>query len=287
MVAPEPSAVTRESAAHASASAPERGGGHFSTCPAVEWSSPVPFPESLKERMDSTLASQFSGTVAIIADAHRDDGNDAAWDWACDRLSNIGPDRIIILGDFITCGGLSTHPRFTPDVDRFARSLERATVALDDLRSIANVSDYLEGNHEIWLKEYVVNHPELEGIIDLPKQLELDRRGIRWTPNDRPLVEPWAVMHHGNATQNSNTALRFFGEVYGPRFAYGLPVLSGHFHHLSSLTTRNGVLSQSCGYLGADHPSYLKANIPAWSCGFRVLTIEADKMVASTEVRKP
>ena len=97
---------------------------------------------------------------------------------------------------------------------------------------------YLEGNHSDWVNQYIDQHPEMEGIINLPIMLGLKERGVKWIPykstNNYYKIGK-VYFTHGEYTV-SNHAKKML-DVWNCNIRYG----HLHEHQVWSKTSRRGI----------------------------------------------
>lgn len=137
------------------------------------------------------------------------------------------PDFTILGGDYMDCEPLShwiENKKKTLEGKRWNKHLEFASRELDHLQKHCKEIVYLEGNHEAWVNQYIDKHPEMEGLIEIPIKLELEKRGIKWFPENMP-YKPHKDLFciHGKFT-NKYHAYKHL-EAYGMR-----NVIYGHTH---------------------------------------------------------
>lgn len=145
------------------------------------------------------------------------------------------PDRLVFLGDLDDMSAPSRFASGTPEEwkSRLSQTTETETKKfLEDVRSILPDAeiDYFEGNHEARLKGYIEKKaPALDGLVSVPKILDLDNLGIKWYPyQDAPsrVVGDYYV-HHGSFVS------KYPGQSAQKELEhYGVSGFSGHTHRI-------------------------------------------------------
>src|ERR1035437_7030661 len=94
------------------------------------------------------------------------------------------PDHTVILGDFADFYGVSSHSKDPNRALKLKEEIEQVKEALDQVASIgAKNNVFVSGNHEDRLERYLRDRaPELFNFISIPKILELDKKGFKYTP---------------------------------------------------------------------------------------------------------
>ena len=127
-------------------------------------------------------------TVGIF-DSHLDDkGFHPPYGVVKKFIKHEQPNRIVIGGDFMDLASLShwnEKKRLIMEGKRFTKEVKIANQELDFLQENSEEQVYIEGNHENWVEQYIERHPEMEGVLNLPIQLRLEERGIKWIPRDK------------------------------------------------------------------------------------------------------
>lgn len=143
--------------------------------------------------------------ILVIGDAHTSEHDT---DKDLERFSLLSslivdqePDHIVIIGDFLTLNCLSfwdKDKRQKMEGRRYNKEIENGNIALGLMQNGYLLENdkrrenkkklycptiaYLEGNHEERLRRYLAKDPTFEGIVSVPKNLKLDKRGINWVP---------------------------------------------------------------------------------------------------------
>jgi len=105
-------------------------------------------------------------------------------------LRDEKPDELILGGDIMDVVALSRWAlaggkRLTLEGKRFQKECDATNKILDEFREAVGKKCkivYLEGNHENWCEQYIDKNPGMEGLINIPKMLELDKKKIEWVP---------------------------------------------------------------------------------------------------------
>lgn len=138
---------------------------------------------------------------------------------------------------------------------------------------------WLIGNHDFWEFEFVETHPELEGLIDRPTALGLDRRGWDVIPiGHSTRLGELTVIHGELLTGIGNQA-----GMYPSRKAvelYGTNVLAGHTHapqsysKVSPVDQKKKYMGWIAPILGSTNAAYLRNRPTAWVNGFSLVEIQ-------------
>lgn len=169
-------------------------------------------------------------------------------------MNDWQPDYITLLGDLDHMNAPSRWVSGTPEEwkERVAVTTETTTKKwLRELREDHPDAEivYLEGNHELRLREYIAkNAPALDGLVTMPKILDLDNLGIEYHEYGKPPRKMYAghYAHHGSyvskhASESAKKEL----------LAYGVSGFSGHTHRF-----------------GEYHKTYLDGRQLSWyECG--------------------
>lgn len=188
-------------------------------------------------------------------------------------LEEEGPwDGYVNLGDTFDMNVISSHNihnlRATrgEDVDGQYRA---GNAYIRQHRIASGAKDYylLEGNHEYRVERYLNQHPELEGTLEVSRNLE---KGVRWIPfwSEHEILELGkATFIHGRHITKNHAELHLRD--------YGTNVFYGHTHDMvSSALRHHGAdstkLAHSLGCLCEYNQPYLKGAPTKWSQGFAV-----------------
>lgn len=170
-------------------------------------------------------------------------------------------DETILLGDFMEVEALSGYDlskKRKIEGKRFKKEISIANKELDYLQQHCKKIIYLSGNHEHRVERYLDDHSELEDMLELPTNLYLKQRNIKWLP----INQPYTVGH-----------ISFIhGVYYNKYFArktienYSKCVCVGHTHRHQVSTTypklqKEPFICYGLGCLGDTDPAY-KKNAP-------------------------
>lgn len=190
--------------------------------------------------------------------------------------SEIKPDIVIILGDFLELPCFNHHNRKKARLfegKRFALDVDLARRELDFWLSVSGRVAYIEGNHELWAQRFVEEVPQMEGVVDLPRQLRLDELGISWTPHGQILSVGRVNFTHGWSA-SKYCAAAHLQEV-------GDHLFFGHTHTLQVHAARVGAgrepyIAASIGCLCDRNPHYLRGKPNRWVNAFAVIEVMPD-----------
>jgi predicted MPP superfamily phosphohydrolase len=226
------------------------------------------------------MLERTSFELAFLPDAHLDHMTPVseAWKVAKKFIWTWQPKIIVLGGDFMEMGALShwlKDKRRLMEGRRYNKDIALANRELDEIQELCPDSqiDFIMGNHEDWLYQYLERHPEMEGTIDLVKDLRFEERGIRFTPLNEVLtighmnyIHGWYVnMYHAKRT------LQRMGDN----------VMYGHMHHyqVDSLRLRaknRWYVGIACGCLCDLNPYYKRNRPNDWTHGLGYVEYRED-----------
>lgn len=181
-------------------------------------------------------------------------------------------------GDFLDCQNVSRHSDGKPrlrkrggwksDLDGFKRDiLDR----LDKVLPKACQKVAIAGNHEDWLQDLLDKQPELEGLLEIPVLLDLERRGWRWVECGGHIERGGFVILHGDQIGSGTHVAKKAGDLVNGN------VLMSHVHRFSAFS-RAALISEKKKHLAVTlpcmctvAPRYSKGQPNAFVVGFGVL----------------
>lgn len=245
------------------------------------------------------------GHLRVIAsDLHGEHLDPHAYTAFLDDVATIEPREIIILGDWIDCGGwLSDHDSLwlSEEPADFAADVAAGNQSLDDLQRVAPKATitYLEGNHE-WriikslLKLTGGNKKQaiwLMGFFGVRALLDLDGRGIAFHRHDEFFGKlkvrgtlsrgDWLFTHgpfrRGGKSAPDRNLMALKGNF-----------CQGHIHRMLHATQQSAHVQtmhgHSFGCLCKMAPSYGSNNTCDWSHGYGLQDVASDGTAATWPV---
>jgi len=199
--------------------------------------------------------------IVILPDVHLTDKVPKEYTLTKKFIKDYKPDEIILLGDFMEVASLSSYDLCKARLiegKRFEKELEIARLEINALCNLSKKITYLEGNHEDRIERYLDDHPELEGMLEIPKRLQFTQNGVHW--------------HKMNTLIKRGKLYFTHGVYYGKYFAkktlddYGCSIVVGHTHRHQIMTSypkmqKYPMICYGLGCLGDTDPSY-KKNCP-------------------------
>lgn len=211
-------------------------------------------------------------SILIVPDCHIPYHDKRAFDLMLQVGAALKPKHLFTIGDFVDFYAISDHsknPRRATQLDDEIYAGHKALDALDALG--AKHKRYIGGNHEDRLQRYLQNKaPELFGVCDVERLLNLKDRGWDYTPYKRD-----TKLGKVHFTHDVGTAGRY--SVFNALDTYQHSVITGHSHRLAYVVEGNAVgeykLSAQFGWLGdANAIDYMQqARVrKSWALGFGV-----------------
>jgi predicted phosphodiesterase len=189
-------------------------------------------------------------------------------------IDDSRPDTIVILGDLLDFRQISRFSRDIPE--DLTRSLDEdyqiANAWLDRLEGILPKTRVvlIEGNHEYRVVNLAQKFPQLAGLVEVPSNLHLSKRGkrYRWVPY-------WS---EGELYQIGNAYFghgRFISKYHAFRHVdrYGVNFFYGHTHDVMSFPkvlagADKTLVGQSLGCLCQYEQDYLRGAPTNWQQAF-------------------
>lgn len=221
-------------------------------------------------------------TILVFADSHDKPGTDQSrFDALGQLILDCKPDAIVQLGDFLTMDSLSrwnTNKRLTMEGVRYKADIASANNAIAKIfgplelynkrqrslkKGIYTPQVYwFEGNHEFWLSQYLEQHPEMTGHVDIRQDLTLNE--VNWVPY--PNFIEIGGLYFVHAPQNKIGAISSRYVCDRTLDYYHKSTIFGHTHRLLlSSTFRYGAtatqIALSAGCFFEEDPDYA-ANQP-------------------------
>jgi predicted phosphodiesterase len=220
-------------------------------------------PESLADHPAMYDATGMGKLIGIISDVHLPLHDRPALMGAASYLKDQNIELLILNGDILDCSNLTRHSQRKPMRYTWSQELEVARAFFASLRVLFPKIPilYLEGNHENWVKQYLVRQaPQLSGDYELEKVLSLDQYCIQWLPEDRVVKYGKLYIMHGHQLRiggSMNVAEKVLRKV-------GVNIMCGHWHQQSYYEKKNLVDEiHACWINGALcdlHPDYMPYN---------------------------
>lgn len=116
--------------------------------------------------------------ILFLPDIHVPYHDPGALKIAAEFARDWRPSSVCCLGDLMTADQVSGYDNEC-DVD-LSDEFSMARECID----IFGVTHFLEGNHEERLRRVGLTKKNMRGLLDVRKNLELDKRGIHWRPYD-------------------------------------------------------------------------------------------------------
>lgn len=141
-------------------------------------------------------------SVLVVGDCHVTNGQDLRrFDWLSSLIADVKPQRIVLIGDFLTMNCLSAWDmnkrknmegrRYQLEIEAGKEALNRLLHGMTMLRAKQQLQKvkmynpeliYIEGNHEERLTRYLENDPTFEGQVSIESDLRLSDDGWLWVP---------------------------------------------------------------------------------------------------------
>lgn len=214
--------------------------------------------------------------ILLLSDIHLPYHDDVALEAAINFGLEYDPTHILLLGDLLDCHQVSDHEK-DADAVTMLREFEIANEFLDYLQDKFPSAKiiYKEGNHEERLPRYLTRNAEaLQGLISIPKALNLEERGIDWVADKREILCGKLVVLHGH-----EIAGRWGVGVNPARTAFLKLVthaMIGHVHRTTEYMQRiydSTIACYSVGCLCSLSPRYARFN--QWNHGFATIDKQA------------
>ena len=215
-------------------------------------------------------------TYLVTSDHHVPHQNPAAVKAILKMMDDVKFDGFFILGDYLDCGCISHWNKTkhkTVEGQRLKSDFIAGNALLDEFdKRLPKGAEkyYLEGNHEIWLRDILEEYPQFEGLIDLEGALKLKERGYKFSKyNDFVHLGRLNLTHGIYATTNS--VKKHIDECK-------TNVMFGHTHtiaeQLSSSPAREiSLAGYNVGCLCDLAPDYCKNRPNCWSHGVAIVYV--------------
>ncbi len=121
-----------------------------------------------------------------------------------------GFDTVLINGDLLDFSSMSAHASSPYELMSFKDEIEQAKTYINIIKKkLPNVKIiYAEGNHEYRLSRWIACHAkEFQGVISLPKLLQLEHFGIEWVPYHKHVQVGILHMMHGHHIKGSGVSV--------------------------------------------------------------------------------
>ena len=212
-------------------------------------------------------------TVIWMGDQHVPDHDVKTNATVLKYVKDFKPNVVILGGDILdmTClGAISRGQLKQVEGRRVKKELEAGKRYLDQVQEAAPKSEiiYLQGNHEYRVDRWLTVAPHMEGLLDIPEFLELEKRKIKWIPSWAK-TEPYRI----------GKALFIHGLYHGKYHTrsmvenFGTNVFYGHMHDCDcvskiTLGDNSTKIAQSLGCLCNYRAHYLKGRPTNWQQAF-------------------
>lgn len=233
------------------------------------------------------MINEKSGDLSlVIGDAHiAPNQNLRRFVWANQLVHDLMPNRIVIIGDFVTMDSLSAWDsdkrklmegrRYHMDIDAGKAALSMLLDGVDKCVDIV----YTEGNHENRTDRYLEYHPELDGQVDIERDLLRDIREEGFKVEYIKYKQDWTY----KGVSFTHVPIQENGKPVGGKYAvqkalavYHNSVVFGHTHKLDTAGEHrhnalhlNQALNVGCFFEHVDE--YAKGSVTSYWRGLVLL----------------
>jgi len=208
--------------------------------------------------------------ILILPDAHITVKIPKPYQLVKKFVKDFKPDETILLGDFMDVESLSAwdmDKKRLMEGRRFQKEVDVANKELDYLQKYSKKITYLEGNHEWRIGRYLDKNPEMEGLLELPLKLNLDKRKIKFLPMNNLYKVGHMYFTHGMWVN------KYHAQQHLTRL--GCNVCYGHAHDsqtaMLNMKMQKPVMAYGLGCLCGHEPDYLKGRPASWLNQFAVM----------------
>lgn len=210
--------------------------------------------------------------LLIVPDTHRPFHDPKAWTLMLRVARSLKPKHLVVIGDLGDCYAVSQHDKDGAQALRFAEEIADVNDALDELDSLGAKHKYfVEGNHEDRVRRYVMQHPELQNVLTIPRLYDLPRRKWAYTPYKEHTSIGKVYFTHDVGVASRNAIFRSLD-------LYQHSIVTGHTHRFMSVVEGTALggepkVASSFGWLGdVERIEYMnKAKARAgWALGFGI-----------------
>jgi predicted phosphodiesterase len=194
-------------------------------------------------------------------------------------------DYVIYLGDIVDFDEISHWNADSPrklEGKRISYSYEETNKMLDRHERLVKAHNkncefiFFSGNHSARMEKYIDKHPELEGLLEVDKNLHLKKRGYKYIksyPNGEAHKIGDLMFHHG--IYGGATPAKKMVETFDSS------IMFGHLHNFSSYSkmryNRNKVrIGYGIGCLARYDQEYIGRFPSQWQQGFGVAYFRPD-----------
>jgi len=229
-------------------------------------------------------------TSLIIPDVHIPFHDRRAYELTLVVAATISVDEVVLLGDYADFYGVSSYAKDPGIGIRLDQEVREVNKHLDELQDLLPNADivYIEGNHESRLTRYIQGKcPELYGVADVPKLLNLKERGIKWIPYGPGQMYKVAGSHliarhepMGGGEYPAGSTVK----------KAGASVIFGHTHRIQEFQT---VTIDGCNYRGINAGCLVDVSSPVmqyvqshhqWALGFNIVHSLSDRTFFANSV---
>lgn len=225
--------------------------------------------------------------LVAIPDSHGHHVNEAARDAVVRDVKALAPDRVVMLGDQLDCGGIfSAHQRsFTNEItESYEDDCGAANGFLNALQAAAPRAEFdqLEGNHEQhverWTARNYASKRDADALLEVygpAKKLQLKARGVRYFKRSEHYqgISIQGTIKRGNCFFTHGICANKHA-THTHLEAFGANVVHGHTHTSQSAISRkvsSDAIGAWCpGTLSELQPLYLHTNPSRWTLGYHV-----------------
>jgi predicted phosphodiesterase len=222
----------------------------------------------LKCKKESTSKCDLRSCI-VIPDAHLTDKTPEDYKAIKGFIKEFKPHTILILGDFMDVEALSAwdyDKKRIMEGRRYLKEVACANIELDFLQKHSKEVIYLEGNHEDRVNRYLDKNPEMEGLIEIPLQLDLAGRGIKWVKMNDLFPLGHMYFTHGLYTNDHHAKKHLL--------SLGCNICYGHTHkaqmYMQNMAMQRPHMAYALGTLGDKNPDYMRNKPSNWINQFAV-----------------
>lgn len=227
-------------------------------------------------------------TYAVLADIHYPRIDKPTLKAVLSFLDDVKVDGLIYQGDQLDMQQISHHTKGKPGLRDKAgylsdiKGFERDVLLPVEARLKKGCEKYwIIGNHEDWEQDLVNEQPELKGLVDHVRLLNLKGRGYNVVPLGHAVRLGKLNVVHGEGLSGVGNQMGAFPAKKAVEL-YAGNVLAAHSHSPQSFTkicpierTQKWGAWINC-ILGNINPQYLRNRPTAWVNGFSVVEVRDD-----------